>query len=132
MNPAEKLLANDPASRMLDIKLVSKCNDSCSLEMKVREDMTNGYDVCHGGFVFTLADTASAFACAAESEIVLSANNQIEYLAPALLKDRLLASAKISCTSGRSLFCDVEVVDQNSQIIAIMRGKLIRKTQEII
>jgi len=127
MNAAEKLLNNDPASKMLDIKLSEKQQGYSVLTMIVRDDMTNGYDICHGGFVFTLADTASAFAAATEGQTILSSSNQIEYLAPAKLNDELIASANISHLSGRSLFCDVEVKNQDAVVIAIMRSKLIRK-----
>ena len=127
MTKAEELLHNDPASRLLGIELSEIDEGYCSVIMRVTEKMTNGYDVCHGGFVFTLADTASAFASAMEGEVVLTASNQIEYLAPAKLYDLLRAEAKVSIISGKNLYCDVKVCDQNDRLIAITRSKLISK-----
>lgn len=127
MTKAEELLHNDPASRLLGIELSDIDEGYCAVIMRVTEKMTNGYDVCHGGFVFTLADTASAFASAMEGEVVLTASNQIEYLAPAKLYDLLRAEAKVSIISGKNLYCDVKVCDQNDRLIAITRSKLISK-----
>ncbi|TQV71519.1 hotdog fold thioesterase [Aliikangiella marina] len=127
MTIAEQLLRNDPASQMLGIQLVSIDEESCSVSMVVTDKMTNGYDVCHGGFIYTLADTASAFASSMEGETILSASNQIEYLAPAKLGDRLIAAAKVSFITGKNLFCDVKVTNQSHQVIALVRGKLISK-----
>lgn len=127
MSMAAKLLENDPASQMLGIKLVDIDEQSCSVAMEVLESMTNGYDVCHGGFVYTLGDTASAFASSMEGEVILSASNQIEYLLPAKLGDRLVARAVVEEISGRFLFCDVKIHNQQQQLVALMRGKLISK-----
>ncbi|TQV80253.1 hotdog fold thioesterase [Aliikangiella coralliicola] len=127
MTTASQLLANDPASKMLGIELTDIDDGSCSVFMLVQENMTNGYDICHGGFVYTLADTASAFAGAMEGETVLSSSNQIDYLLPAKLGDELTAKASINCISGRRLFCDVSVTNQHGKAVALMRSQLISK-----
>ena len=127
MSIAEQLLQNDPASQMLGITLVDIDEESCTVVMTINRKMTNGYDVCHGGFVYTLADTASAFASSMEGEMILSASNQIEYLAPAKLGDELTAKARVTYISGRNLFCDVQVTNQDDKVVAIVRGKLISK-----
>jgi len=127
MSKAEELLQNDPASKMLGIQLEKIDEGFCAVSMIITAAMTNGYDVCHGGFIFTLADTASAFAGAMEGETVLTAANQIEYLAPARLDDLLKAEAKVSIISGKNLYCDVKVCDQNDRLIALTRSKLICK-----
>ncbi|WP_196137793.1 PaaI family thioesterase [Aliikangiella sp. G2MR2-5] len=127
MNRVEQLLNNDPASQMLGITLEKCTKDECRLVMLVTDAMTNGYDFCHGGFVYSLADTASAFAAAVEGETILTASHLIEYLAPAKNGDRLTAEAKVSINSGRNRFCDVKVCDQNNQLIAVSRSKLISK-----
>lgn len=132
MSKAEQLLANDPASQMLGITLVDIDEESCSVTMKISDKMTNGYDVCHGGFIYTLADTASAFASSMEGETILSASSQIEYLAPAKLGDVLVAAARVSYISGKNLFCDVQVTNQAQKIIAIVRGKLISKNTQTV
>jgi acyl-CoA thioesterase len=127
MNRAEILLANDPASQMLGINIVELNQGYCKLTMRVLENMTNGYNVCHGGFIYTLADTACAFAGAKENKTILSSTGQIEYLAPAILGSELVAIAEINCISGRNIFCDVKIYDENKKTISLYRGKLIVK-----
>ena len=127
MTKASQLLDNDPASKMLGITLKEIDEGSCSVSMLVSQSMTNGYDICHGGFVYTLADTASAFAGATEGETVLSSANQIDYLLPVKLGDELTANARVTCISGKRLFCDVKVQNQDGQVAALMRSQLIIK-----
>ncbi len=124
---AENLLNNDPASQMLGIKIDLLAQSFCQLSMRVRSEMTNGYGYCHGGFIFTLADTACAFAAADQGFDILTANNQIEYLMPACVGSYLFAEAKISIISGKNRYCDVKVRDQDQNLIAIARSKLIAK-----
>jgi acyl-CoA thioesterase len=126
MKPAEKLLDNDPASKMLGISLIDVADGQCQIEMSVREDMLNGYNVCHGGFVFTLADTALAFACAEKDVVTVSASCAIDYLLAAELGDKLKASCNVNRTSGRNIYCDVEVVNQNGGTVALVRGRQVK------
>ncbi len=127
MSIAEELLKNDPASEMLGIKLINLDEGLCYLSMVVTSVLTNGYQLCHGGFVYALADTASAFSCATEGETVLSATSQIEYLAAAVLDDKLTAKAEVKFISGNKIFCDAEVVNQNRKVIAVMHSKFVSK-----
>ncbi|MET1254263.1 PaaI family thioesterase [Aliikangiella maris] len=129
MNDAvQNLLKNDPASRLLGIKIHSVDTGQCQLKMWVNESMTNGYQVCHGGFIFTFADTASAFASASQGEIVLSASNQIDYLAPAYLNDFLTAKAHVTSVCGKVIYCDVKVTNQSEKLLAVMNAKLVNKS----
>jgi acyl-CoA thioesterase len=123
---AEKLLANDPASKMLGIAISKIQPDFCQTTMTVRDDMTNGYNVCHGGFIFTLADTALAFACAEHDKIAVSAAAQIDFLLPAALGDQLVAEANIQIKSGRNLFCDIIVRNQKNETIALAKGRQVQ------
>jgi len=123
---AEKLLANDPASKMLGIEIKDLKQDFCSTAMTIRADMTNGYDVCHGGFIFTLADTALAFSCAEEGKIAVSANAQIDFLAPAKLGDNLIAESSVQHRSGRNLFCDIIVRNQDNELVALVKGRQVQ------
>ncbi len=125
MSKAQQLLQQDPASQMLGIQLINIETEFCQVEMNVLETMTNGYDICHGGFVFTLADTASAFASAIEGKNVLSASNQIEYLMAAKKGDKLTASARVNLKTGRYIFCDVQVHNQNKDLVALLKSKLV-------
>ncbi|MFT4925360.1 MAG: acyl-CoA thioesterase [Phenylobacterium sp.] len=128
LDTASALLQQDPASRMLGIEIVAAKAGFCQLSMTVRSDMTNGYDVCHGGFIFTLADTAVAFACANQDKVAVSASSQIDFLASAKLADRLMATATIKQQSGRHCYCDIEVANQNGEIVALLRGRQVLLT----
>lgn len=117
------LLQQDPASRMLGIEIVAAKPGFCQLTMTVRDDMTNGYDVCHGGFIFTLADTAVAFACADTDKMAVSASSQVDFLASAKLSDTLTATASMIKQSGRNCYCDIEVENQAGEMIVLVRGR---------
>lgn len=116
------LYDKDPASRLLGIIITVIEINQCQLTMTVNDKMTNGYDLCHGGFIFTLADTAMAFVCAAQGESSVTTNAQIEFLHPAKLHDELTASARITLQNGRHLYCDIEITNQDNTPIAISRG----------
>ncbi|MGX5174260.1 PaaI family thioesterase [Aliikangiella sp. IMCC44653] len=128
MTKAEQLLAKDPASQLLGIKLAFIDEGRCELTMLVTDQMVNGYGFCHGGFIYTFADTASAFASALEGAQVLTANNQIEYLRPAKVNETLTARASVSAVSGRNVFCDVQVTNAEQELVVILKSKLISQT----
>jgi acyl-CoA thioesterase len=83
----------------------------------------NGHDICHGGMIFTLADTAFAHACNSYNFNTVAAGCNIDYLAPAKLGDVLSASAQEQVLSGRTGIYDVVVTDQENKTIALFRGK---------
>ncbi|WP_444998599.1 PaaI family thioesterase [Aliikangiella sp. IMCC44359] len=128
MNAAEVLLENDPASQMLGIELVDHEKNSCCVSMLVKKNMTNGYDVCHGGFLYTLADTAAAFAASSQGEIILTASNEIIYLKPAMLHDQLIAKAVVTNICGKIIYCDVKILNQEDTLIAVLIAKLVNKS----
>ena len=116
------LLAQDPASRLLGISITALLQGECQLSMTVTDNMTNGYDLCHGGFIFTLADTALAFSCATYGHATVTANAQIEFINPAKLNDLLIATASITLLKGRHIYCDIKIVNQENTVIALCRG----------
>jgi len=126
MNVVEKLqgvLAADAASLALGIEVQSACVEQVVLSLEVTQQMTNGYRVCHGGVIFSLADTALAFACVAIDEVALTQSAQVDYVQSAQLGDKLRAVAVIMHRRKRNIFCDVEVLNQNDQLIALVRGR---------
>jgi acyl-CoA thioesterase len=118
----QSLLAQDPASRMLGIAIESITLGACKLVMTVTSTMTNGYNLCHGGFIFTLADTALAFSCASYGQATVTANAQIEFISPARLNDHLTATAKVTLQKDRHIYCDIKIVNQENTAIALCRG----------
>jgi acyl-CoA thioesterase len=119
---AAAMWARDDASKWLGASLDSVGPGAATLSMTVERHHTNGHDICHGGFIFTLADSAFAFACNSYNEIVVAQHNAITYVAPARLGDRLVAQASEVARSGRSGLYDVRVVDGAGRLIAAFRG----------
>ena len=87
---------------------------------------------CHGGFIFTFADSTFAFACNSYNHITVAAGASIEFLAPAHLDDVLTAEAREQSLSGRSGFYDVTVTNQRGERIALFRGRAQRVKGEIV
>ena len=119
----QKLMQQDAASTMLGMEVVEVRYDFCQMAMRVREDMTNGYQICHGGFIYSLADTAVAFACATENQMAVSASSEIEFLASAKLGDTLYAQADVIHHKGRNCFCNITVKNQHGDLIALVHGR---------
>ena len=90
---ADRMYANDAASKGLGIEIEIPEPGSAVATMTVRDDMTNGFDMCHGGLIFTLADTAFAFACNAYNDVTVAASGTVEFIRPAFAGDQLRAVA---------------------------------------
>jgi acyl-CoA thioesterase len=90
--------------------------------LRVQEHHCNGHNICHGGVIFTLADTAFAFACNSRNQNTVAQNNMITFIAPGQIGDVLTASAREVSLTGRSGIYDVRVVNQDGTLIAEMRG----------
>jgi len=88
----------------------------------VGEDMTNGHGMCHGGFIFTLADSAFAFACNSYNQLTVAQHCAISFIKSAKSGDRLSALAIERQREGRSGIYDITVTNQNDEIIAEFRG----------
>lgn len=117
------MLANDRATQGLGIAITSIGPGQATLEMTVRADMLNGFDICHGGFITTLADSAFAFACNARNEMTVASGLSIDFLAPAREGDRLTAEAREVSLAGRTGVYDVSVRNQRGEAIAVFRGR---------
>jgi acyl-CoA thioesterase len=120
------MLAKDRATPMLGMVVLSAEEGACCLEMAVREDMLNGYETCHGGILFALADSAFAFACNSRNQSTVAAGAQIDFLRPARIGDVLRATA-VELSAGKRLgLYDVTVTNQKQQTVALFRGKSCR------
>jgi acyl-CoA thioesterase len=113
----------DSAAHALGIQLLEVTPGGARLRMRVRPDMTNGHDLCHGGLIFTLADTAFAYACNSYGDNTLAAAASIDFLAPAYAEDLLSATARETWRAGRSGLYEVEVTNQKGERIALFRGR---------
>jgi acyl-CoA thioesterase len=129
---AEKMMAGDNASRALGIDVEITTVGQATATMRVREDMVNGFDICHGGLVFTLADTVFAFACNAYDDLSVAGSGHIEFLQPANINDVLTATAREETRSGRNGFYTVDVNNQEGILIALFRGRSVSRGQRIL
>ncbi|QOZ48951.1 hydroxyphenylacetyl-CoA thioesterase PaaI [Bradyrhizobium sp. CCBAU 53340] len=118
---ADAMWAEDDASKGLGMEIVEIGPGFATLAMTVRPDMVNGQRIAHGGFIFTLADSAFAFACNSHNERVVAAQGQITFIKPGRLGDRLVAEAREVSRGGRSGIYDVRV-SAGDTVIAEFRG----------
>jgi acyl-CoA thioesterase len=114
---------DDRASRGLGMQVLAVGPGSATVAMTVREDMLNGHDICHGGFVTTLADSAFAFACNAYNELTVASGFDVNLMAAAKLGDVLTATAQEVSKSGRTGVYDVAVRNQRGEAVAAFRGR---------
>lgn len=119
---AEVMWENDSASKWLGMKIERVDEGSAVLSLEVGETHTNGHNICHGGIIFSLADSAFAFACNSYNQNTVAQHNTITYVSPAKLGDTLIATAKEISKSGRSGIYDVNVSNNHGEIIAEFRG----------
>lgn len=118
---ADAMWAEDDASKGLGMEIVEIGPGFAMLAMTVRPDMVNGQRIAHGGFIFTLADSAFAFACNSHNDRVVAAQGQITFIKPGKLGDRLIAEAREVTRGGRSGIYDVRVT-VGETVIAEFRG----------
>ncbi|WP_029005791.1 hydroxyphenylacetyl-CoA thioesterase PaaI [Azorhizobium doebereinerae] len=118
---ADTMWANDPTSRELGMELVEIAPGRAVLAMTVAPHMTNGHDTAHGGFLFTLADSAFAFACNSYGDTTVAAHCSITFVRPGRRGDRLVATAQEVSRSGRSGIYDVTIA-REGVTIALFRG----------
>jgi acyl-CoA thioesterase len=123
---AAGMFARDNASQGLGIRIVRVGPGFAELAMTVRADMVNGHAITHGGLVFTLADSAFAFACNSYNANTVAAGCSIEFMAPSREGDVLTATAREHTVSGRHGIYDVDVTNQRGETIALFRGKSTR------
>lgn len=120
---ADSMYGNDLASRDLGITVRILEPGVAQSEMTVTRSMVNGYDICHGGYIFILADSAFAYACNAYDEVTVAAGASIDFTYSAKLGDQLTATAREVHKGRRSGLYDVEVVNQDDHLVAIFRGR---------
>jgi acyl-CoA thioesterase len=118
------MFAGDRASQALGMVLDEVAPGRARMRMTIRDDMINGHDICHGGLIFTLADSTFAFACNARNRVTVAAGADIAFLSPARQGETLIAIAQERAGTGRSGIYDVEVSEAASgRLIALFRGR---------
>ena len=123
MRVAQAMFARDRASQALGMRIVGVRPGWARLTMTVRDEMVNGHGLCHGGMVFSLADSAFAFACNSYNDATVAAAASIDYLAAARAGDELTAEATELWRSRRSGLYEITVANQRGERIALFRGR---------
>ena len=124
--------SNDSASQALGMQLLSIKPGYAMVAMQVRADMLNGHQMCHGGIIFTLADSTFAYACNSYNQNTVASACHIDFLAPARTGDVLEAEAIERSLSGRTGVYDITVRSRGGKTVALFRGKSYRIGGEVI
>lgn len=119
----DAMWANDRACQALGMRVVAVGPGTATMAMTVRPDMLNGHDICHGGLIATLADSAFAYACNAYNEVTVASGFSVDLFAPGREGDVLTAKAVEQNKAGRTGVYDIEVCNQRGERIAVFRGR---------
>jgi len=120
---AQAIYAHDRYALSLGMKLLDVAPGAARMQMTVRADMLNAHDTCHGGLIFTLADSTFAHACNSHNKNAVAVTCLIEYLRPAHVGDVLTASGAEQCLEGRNGVYDIRIENQIGELVALFRGK---------
>jgi len=120
------MFAADRASQGLGMRLLAVGAGTARLEMAIRDDMLNGHEICHGGFITTLADSAFAFACNSRNELTVASGLTVDFLAPVKRGDLLTADAVEVARTGRTGVYDIVVTNRAGARVALVRGRSAR------
>lgn len=126
----QAMLERDTFSQWLGVEVLAIAPSTCTLRMTVREDMLNGFGVAHGGIVFSLADSAFAFACNTHGHVTVSIENSITYPAAIRRGDVLTAVAREEALSERLGYYRVDVTRTNGEVVGLFRGTAYRTLKE--
>ncbi|ADG16795.1 hydroxyphenylacetyl-CoA thioesterase PaaI [Paraburkholderia atlantica] len=120
---AAAMYENDACSRALGLEILEVRPGYARLRMAVRDDFLNGHQICHGGLIFTLADSTFAFACNTYNINTVAAGCSIEYLRPVYGGDVLSAEGVEQTLNGRTGIYDIRVTNRAGETVAMFRGK---------
>ena len=120
----ESMFEVDAASKdFMQMELLACEPGRAVMRMRVRAPMLNGHRICHGGLIFTLADSPSASACNSRNKVTVAAGCSIEFLKPAHLDDVLTCEGVEQVLQGRHGIYDMKVSNQRGEVVAMFRGK---------
>ena len=119
---ADAMWKEDAATQSLGMQLISVAPGQAVITMTVTDRMVNGHKTCHGGYIFTLADSAFAFSCNTYNQRTVAQHCAVTFVSSAKLGDKLVARAVERQRSGRSGIYDVTVTREEGNVIAEFRG----------
>lgn len=126
------MLENDLCTKSMGMEVLGVGKGIAKVSMPITQSMLNGHSTCHGGMLFTLADTAFAFACNSENLAAVASGCSIEYIRPAFEHDVLTAIASVKSQGKLTGTYDVEIVNQNQKLVALFRGNLTESAQSLL
>lgn len=129
---AAAMWERDRAAQALGMTIVRVAPGRALLTMQVRSDMVNGHHICHGGMIFSLADTAFAYSCNSYNRNTVASACNIDFLSPAKEGEMLEAEAVEQSLSGRTGVYDITVRTAQGRTVALFRGKSYRINGEVI
>ena len=129
---AEYLHEANPAARSLGIAIEEMGPGFARLSLEIRHDMVNGHDVCHGGLIFTLADTALAYASHSGNRVAVTGPGVIDFISPACRGDVLFAAAKETEATRSTGIYDVRVTNQGGATVALLRGRALIRSEPVL
>ena len=122
----------DPAAQALGIAIVDGSAGFAKLTMKVRDDMLNAHAVCHGGFLFALADTAFAYACNSQNRATVAQGCAIDFLRPAGGGEKLTATARVRQHGRTAGVYDVSIENAAGDVVALFRGRSFSRDEPLL
>jgi acyl-CoA thioesterase len=121
-----QMLNNDPFSQWMGVEVIESEPGYCKISMEVRDEMTNGFGVCHGGITFSLADSALAFASNSRGSVSLALENNINFTKKVSVGDVLVAETE-ELQNGRTIgVYKVHITNQKEELVAEFRGTVYR------
>lgn len=129
----DKMLANDAFSQLLDLHIEVIQPGMCQVSAIVSDRFTNGFNIAHGGLVFSLADSAVAFAANAYGNLAVTMENSISYIHPAYSGDKITITAKKIEATDRTAWYEAAVFNNKNQRLALFKStlRINNKTWEI-
>ncbi|MBV8813605.1 MAG: hydroxyphenylacetyl-CoA thioesterase PaaI [Verrucomicrobia bacterium] len=127
---AAVMLSRDAMSRSLGIAVVEVRPGYARVEMQIQPEMLNSHAICHGGVIFTFADSAFAFACNSHNRSTVASSASIDFISPAQLGEKIIAEATERTLTGRLGFYDVQVTESSGRLVALFRGRSYRISGE--
>lgn len=124
------MMADDAFSQWLGIEVVDIKPGYAKLEMQVRQEMVNGFNVTHGGIAFSLADSALAFASNSYGRVALALENNISFMKKVMPGDKLTAKTKELSLGRRIAVYNISVTNKDDEKVALFRGTVFRTKEE--
>jgi len=127
---AARLLATDEFSKWLGIEVVEIKPGYSKVKMKIRSEMLNGFKICHGGVIFSIADSAFAFASNSHGRLAVAIETSIAFPAPVKEGDELIAVAEEQSIRNKIAVYNIIVSNQSGEKVGIFRGTVYRTKEE--